>query len=288
MTKTEECNKYFVTVQVHFRSASNISVYLANTSAITPANTEVVGDNKSMFGEFSSDYIAGAARVAFLENTESGEVLKNVWIPNENIALSASTNPATLNPNSTTLERFENTVYPYGYMYVEENHVLLNPYTWEDYTNGVASVGSKSLAIPATETTESRINHATPLLTFENTDGKMQTKTLTVRIWVEGTDREADKALVGGKMNYLLNFIGIRKQTNEASLDQFTTDGDGVLKIGGADVAQDLVEYSHDGISWNPYYGVSLKKQGYTEVYVRYVETTFVAPSAPKKIVLPS
>lgn len=328
MNKPDEVSMYMITFKLYFRSATDMDVYLLNTSYVHPGNTDVGADNKSMFGNISTDFIAGAARVAFLEeitevddqgNETVREVLKNIWIPNDKIQLSYNKGKAEIKTEGSR-ETFEGTEYPYGYMYIGKDEVVkdeeaegeaaegeatelvdvvkTNPYTWKDYGNRLISIGNGSLAIPATGGEAAKANHAAPLLSFSGEGGKIEEKVLIVRIWVEGTDREADKALVGGKMNYALDFVGIKKldRQQEANKEDpenpvdilagLSLTDDKTLLYDGAKPAQGLFEYSHDGITWITYDSQALNHDKKTEVFVRYKETATHLPSAIKVLSL--
>ena len=83
-----------------------------------------------------------------------------------------------------------------------------------------------------------------------------------VRIWFEGTDREADKALNGGRVNYNLVFLGIDKtgattemQTKLSSL-VYKADGKIYLNDGQnltPATSEDNILFSTNGIDWTLY-----------------------------------
>lgn len=93
---------------IYFRASEELEIYLDPSSAIKPSfmiaeenSEDNVDMNLSNFGNFSRDYIAGAARAAFFNVTtednpetkdENEETLENklLWIPNETYKLSSS------------------------------------------------------------------------------------------------------------------------------------------------------------------------------------------------------
>ncbi|MBE6540161.1 MAG: hypothetical protein E7674_05440 [Ruminococcaceae bacterium] len=310
MSKKHEVDMYMITLKLYFRSASDMVVYLSDTSYVNPKDTNITAENKSMFGQISADFIAGAVRVAFLEqitetdengNETVSEVLKNIWVPNEKIQLSYNKGSAYINTEGT-LETFENSVYPYGYMSIqgedENAKVTASPYTWKDYAEGKVTIGTEKLAKSSSGSDPAGANCAAPLLNFTGDSGKIEEKVLIVRIWVEGTDREADKALVGGSMNYAFNFIGIKKLDRQEEsdkenpenkvniLDKLTLNSQDMLIYDGKEPGKDMFEFSYDGIAWTPYTAQVLRNANADkqEVYVRFQETEIYLPSDIKTL----
>ena len=198
---------FFMTLKLEFRSRTPMDVYLADDSCVLGVDIDKMDD---LTQSISSDLIAGAVRVGFYEQmkNEEGqvvEVLKTVWIPND------SYHVISLENGSYTFEISENEIETYGYLAPNngtlENSTYMEECTWseEAYASGAVLVGDDRLAQAATATAPSSTNNSVPLLSL---DGK-ETKVLVIRIWIEGTDREAVSTLNGGQMKYDLNFIGI-------------------------------------------------------------------------------
>ena len=90
--RAAEANQDYYETDLWFRSNEKLDINLRNDSKISPKD---INDNerKSTFGNFSEDYIAGAARVAFFNVDANGdETLNNIWIPNKNYELSNQSN----------------------------------------------------------------------------------------------------------------------------------------------------------------------------------------------------
>ncbi len=270
-----DSSHYLLTLRILFRSTENISVYLGNQSTVSPKNTEYTGADarRSMFGDFSADYIAGCSRVAFLEVDDGVETLKNVWIPNDkyHLAYEEGTDSATF---SSSGEREEN----YGYHTIDDGQVKEIHYTSEDIINGSLTIGSENLASAATQTAGPMVNGATPLLSFSGQ--ALEEKELIIRIWFEGTDREADKAFNGGQVTYNFEFLGIIKdEATEADLqkiDSLECRQDGYLYFGDENEVASGFLYSVNAIDWQQYGGVGGIKftSSDTKVYVKTLETS--------------
>ena len=123
------------------------------------------------------------------------------------------------------------------------------------------------------------INNAAPLLSFSadeiRASNGVAEKDLTIYIWIEGTDREADKATVGGKMKYKFDFIGIQKEECEYAIENIQYDATaGTLTYAvGEGVSNPVMQYSEDGINWKTYSN-KLELSAETKIfYVRIAET---------------
>lgn len=77
-------NKDYFETDLYFRSKEALNVSLMTDSVVTPKDAS---GNKSDFGDFSKDYIAGTARVGFYDTDET---LKFIWAPNPNYELTDS------------------------------------------------------------------------------------------------------------------------------------------------------------------------------------------------------
>ena len=87
-------------------------------------------------------------------------------------------------------------------------------------------------------------------------------KSLTIRIWVEGNDRETISPLLGGMFDIKLGFVGIEKEENENEVN--------VTKSGNTLSGFDsTMEYSYDHKTW---YNELTTFEDCT-IFVRYKET---------------
>ena len=210
----------FIELKVQLRSSSPMDIYFGGASSILPVYD---GDNdNNIFGKFSKDYIAGAMRVAVIDgkSAKDGE-LKMIWAPNPNYQL-------TRKDNGTYEFTTEGTIESYKYYKLDEEN---NPYLYgvsaDDYFEKKFIYGN----VGADDT---MINGSPMLstLTYQEKDDEANRRVagfwysdLVVRIWFEGTDREANQALSGGqaKMNLLFNGIQRKEvlQANEDALAAF-------------------------------------------------------------------
>jgi len=288
----ENENLYYISLRIKFRTAADTEVYLSNESYVKPKNMQVSDINKSIYGNISRDGIAGAVRVSFSEETEDKngvpiEELRNIWIPNDKYELYYQSEEAKFKETGTREAG-------YGYQYLNDGKIESYTFSDEDYySRNVTVGGAEALASPTqSDGSTARVNQAQKLLDFSSNASEsvmgIREKTLIVRIWIEGTDREADKALVGGEMSYKLHFICIDKNENPngEKLEQIELNAENkTLSIPDSTMElSEKVEYSTNGIDWTAYttsvsYG---DKNKY--IYIRFVETVADKASEVKVI----
>ena len=282
-----DSDAHYVTLKLLFRTTTAMDVYLASDSCVSPLEY-VTGDhsygrksiNSSDAEPFSCDGIVGAARVAFLEGVkENGgekKELKMLWIPNDKLELRK---PAGAGGTYSLVKGGRSELEARGYSYLKMNaEGSLEQYTItpEEYASGKVAVTpgwpesvvrsdgriettNYSTGILA-NTSTNRSNQAAPLLSFTET-GKMQIKTLYVRLWFEGTDREADSAFSGGMASYRFCFAGISKKDPQPVNLYYNSEKkslctgspeDADYNTPEAAIAENI-EYSMDGVSWSAY-----------------------------------
>lgn len=248
-------NKDYLEFEIQFKSDNPTGIFLDSDSFVYPTagndKASLIGENvlrKSSSGNFTRDLIAGSIRVSFVENDVVDEKIvpknntKLVWAPNPNYQLIKSGNTYTFDLDSN----------------VSQDYSYINPTTLKKEI-----VDNLKDNINASYSTLSA--DGDPMLTYIS--DKDDIKSITVRIWVEGNDRETDTSLKGGIFRIYLNFIGIDKGINEL-LPDTVINGNSIVGL-----TQDM-EYSIDyGNHWiNVSDELPIFNIGST-VYVRYSET---------------
>ena len=247
----------FVEMTLRFRSTSAMDVYLSGESFVSPTNPDKEGN---IFGSFSRDYIAGAARVAFIENGTT----KMVWAPNPNYQL-------TRNDNGTYT--FAADGQPETYYYTNASYRTV-AYSAEDFAASRFVTGT-------TEADTATTGKSARLFSIRPTENNYGYAELTVRIWFEGTDREASEALAGGQVKVKLKFTGIDK--SEISDQQQQTLNAVSYSGGSLNGLDEGMSVSLDGKTW--YDTASTPSlAGATKVFVRYAETASHFASAVKTL----
>lgn len=97
ISESNSSGKY-VDIDLHFRSTMEKSIYLANDSTVSPKSTT---DRKSVFGDFSKDYICAASRLAFLNEDKSN--CNFIWAPNSNYELRESSGYTKITEKKTAI-----------------------------------------------------------------------------------------------------------------------------------------------------------------------------------------
>ncbi len=310
---------YYITFEVSLKGTQDMEVYLGKNSYIHPAeDVYVPGQSgyhrKSLYGDFSADGIAGAMRVSLSDATD--DTLKQVWIPNDKYRISYD---AEGKASFTTGAIYRESSY--GYMTPTDDGTFeRKDYTIDDYFNTV-SVGNNNLATQAVyakddETTiqAPAMSNNAPMLCMLDRANDYTCK-LRVRIWIEGTDEEADKALNGGEVQYSLEFVGIPTRTditaeNQAKFETIKAHFDNVNRRyilyydannsgslngdgSGIDDNELFVEkevlYTQNGIDWYEVNSSTPADESYDQekpLYIRYRETATEHASEVKQLIL--
>ncbi len=242
-----------------FKANVNMGVLLDSDSFVVPSvgtNEDVlVGETvlrKSSYGPFSRDLIAGALRVSFTENDyiDSEYVSKTksslVWAPNKNYELIYNNGYYSFDVNSKNSQdyRYIDSSHGFEYKYIDNFRDNLNTDFDNDKANG------------------------DPVITMIDTDVNEGIRSVTVRIWVEGNDRETHDALTGGNFKLNISFMGILKKEQER-IPLVTASGKKILNFVSG------MEYSRDrGNTWTAFEEEENPQFNDGDiVYVRYSET---------------
>ena len=299
---SERPDDYFILVKLKFRTSTPMDVYLSNESDITGKNLDRLDD---LSGNASSGIIAGAIRVGFSEETHDPETettteeLKSIWIPNDRYQLVTDEKNNVL---TYDLEGEREQFYSYlspnnGTMNEETETVDLKNWTEDDFASGKILVGKDMLASNTDGVVYS--NGGKPILSFECANGHIEERVLIIRIWVEGTDREAHTNLNGGQLSYNLDFIGISKNDytaeDSAAYEEIRADATlGLCNASGEALDSSIaLDYSFNGIDWAAFdpsnttdFVTALQEKG--SVYVRMSESLYNKPTKYKKLSLSS
>lgn len=241
-----------------FKSNAPLGVFLDSDSEVIPSAGKNIEDligeivtRKSSYGDFSRDLIAGALRLSFTENDyiEGNYISKLkpslVWAPNKNYELKYNNGNYTFDINSTSTQNYQYIDSSTGFEYKHVDNLKDNLNT--DFENDFAD--------------------GDPMITKINPEFNDGIKSITVRIWVEGNDRETHDALTGGNFKLNINFMGIVKEERN-SVPSVSIINNTISPF------ESGMEYSKDfGNNWIKYNNeVPTFEQGDT-VYVRYSET---------------
>ncbi len=309
-----ERNKFYIDVVVHFRTNGSSAVYLQQTSTVKGVNMDLTDD---MSGSVPKDAIAGAVRVAFYDitsvvGTTRGDAavktliddmsddqyktaLQYIWIPNDKYQITEKTetekNDAGVGVDVTKLTFSDNGTREevYGYLAPDgTGEYTQTNWTEDDYSSGKVVVGNEGFAT-ATSTANATylaINSVNPLLDFsDDTTEGMKEKTLLIRIWVEGTDREAHTYLNSGEVQYKFDFISIDKLATTAEdntkLEGITANGSTLTYADGTEVKDGEILYSENGIDWSNYTPSIRNNGGFksSTIYIKLAETAEKRPS---------
>lgn len=199
-------NQDYFEFTVYMRSKDELSVYLSSDSAATPSSTVLTGascGNPSSYGSgdtnFSRDCVVGALRVSY-KNANN----KNyIWITNPKFHLNNTVGSATYTMTTNATESSFNT----GTGASGAEFYWNNPYVHYYYSgSNITTYSSTYTLTQITESVSEKPSGTDTLLANLTEDGDYYTGQVTFKIWIEGCDTEARRALVDGKFNLSLVF----------------------------------------------------------------------------------
>ncbi len=285
MFKLTNFDGYIIDTYIDVRSKSKMELYLGSNSRIYPTEPteENPNINESLYdGVESLGAIAGCVRVAFFEvtyderdNPVIGEPIC-VWAPNSKYELTMAGMDSSVKTDGVREPS-------YGY-YIGYNRDSIRSYSVDDCLAGKFSIAEKEALCFSTDT-GIMANAAPKLLTFEQ-EGVVQEKHMLIRIWFEGTDREARYVLNNGIVDYDFEFVGMPEKSapsdeNTAKLDALTLAENGEGYSFG-DYDSTLFIYSLDGLTWTTLgSGKQFTADDYKNgIYVKLKETYTTKESA--------
>lgn len=252
----------YIELEVAFRSVSKMNVYLSDESFIAPVDPDNSGSN--IYGKFSRDYIAGAMRVAVIDDTG----LKMLWAPNSQYQLIQNGNGTYDFKSGENGDSVPESAY-YYYGEDENGNLVQQEFSADAYAD-------KKFVVDSTGANKGYTGNSAALVSLvpESTGAHAQ-KTVRIRIWFEGTDREAHQALAGGNVNVKLKFIGISKEIDEVKqteINKITFNQESSTFTG---LSAGMV-FSTDGRNWTEYKPESpnlpVLESG-SSIYIKYPET---------------
>ena len=268
-------NKDYLDFDLWFKNDSDVSIYLDKNSSVFPEccsniNDAVLNINNtrdeiirvSNYGDFSRDLIAGAVRVAFInynynEETNTYELEDKpayIWAPNRNYEIIYKNGYYDFDIDSTNYET-------YSYM----NVINASSFKETKLTNVKDEINASYV---------SKSSSGDQRLFEIKSEGEEVKSGLKVRIWVEGTDREAVEALKGGKFKFTLSFVGFTKEENN-NIPSITVSENILIGL------DETMEYSVDnGANWISYKSGMDVTVDNRKILVRYMETDDYLASA--------
>ena len=169
----------YLEFKYYIKSNGPAALHYGEGCSIVPVDNSKLADN-----------IAGAIRVACFETT-NGKTPTNtvVWAPNSTYQYANG----SVNKKGTVESQ---------YTYAIGNSTTLKTIA----TNGNASGVSEDKNFIWGDITEQMVADMNPFLTINTNYGDKSVHEITVRIWVEGTDREAVRDLLGGQFKVYMSF----------------------------------------------------------------------------------
>lgn len=188
-------DEYYIEKTFTFESDISQDVYLSDESFLRPSD---LTKNFSDEGDFSCDYIAGALRVAFFEVTEHGYTPLCIWIPNPSIEYTGK----GVNENGSVEDYYS---YQIGTGVGDTVSIPTG-----GIMNGISNSDDGLFIWGTPEQTDVK-----PLLSFSTENNRPVRKSIMMRVWLEGTDRECVRALRNGKFKMYFKFETTGKEVSQ-------------------------------------------------------------------------
>ncbi len=193
-------NLHYISLKIAFKTSFPADIYIGKGTRVVTESAILTGEdagNKSLYGNFSRDAMVGALRMSVCVGDE-GDSDYFLWIPQPNLKLEKdASGKYYLNTNA----------YTGTSSWAGEHHFYSTDRKYSTENNCAASADAV-LAV------EDKVNGADSRTMIGSTD-KDTTCTAYLKIWIEGTDEEAVRALSGGRFKLELNFVAIEKVVTE-------------------------------------------------------------------------
>ncbi len=185
-------NAGYIDFTLEFKSDGPVDIYIGDDSQLV---AESFTSNLNGNG-VSKNYIVGSVRVGMWCVEDDSRPV--IWAPNSRFHY---------NTASKTIST-SGTVEP-SYQYATDETVA-NMVTVE--TNGAANGAADDGYFVWGDLAQVSRENMQPIITLQPEEGEEEMKTMRVRLWVEGTDREAVKDFIGGRFKIKLNFTAVAKE----------------------------------------------------------------------------
>lgn len=213
-----KANKDYIKFDLYMRSGDPYDVYLGKDAMVSPQAETRLGlsandvlNNKSAYGNFSRDLVAGAVRVSAVANAnEASHNRLFTWIPCPNIYLPVASNAEItsykgLTESYTKQSPFNGEGYdPFTHYYYKTEKADVVSSLSEDIEDDRLVTGT------ITETSQQKLASLVKASSSTYYTGKV-----TIYIWLEGCDNEARRAFVNGRFNVKL-VISAQDQPQES------------------------------------------------------------------------
>lgn len=210
---------HYISFQLFFRAKNKQSIFLDNTSAITPNAPILTGlnvTNKSSYGDYSLDCIVGAARFSVVTN-DNDHNRKLLWIPRPDIRLNTVNvmeNDAVVGHNftmSTHLPVGYDATYNHKYYAVDSTTNIpdVEP-SYFYYKSSDDTTFDPTVNVTASKKISNKYmlgkNIEIATLSGSPASDGYYYNSVICNMWIEGEDDEAKLALVGGEFTMDLCF----------------------------------------------------------------------------------
>ena len=218
----------YIELNVQISSKNQVDIYLDEESSVVPVGDGFSDHNPFAHNNFSADYISAAMRIAVIVDGN----LKTIWAPNPQYIINKNPdNGKYVLADLLGKDNGANDNLLEANNFYKDNPHLRNPEKYNYYIDNTGTIQNHIVNIDEYATkkfvmSSTKIKGDYPYLLDKNpfspilttiippSIGQDGVSDLTLRIWFEGCDREANEALAGGKVKINLKFKGENSKAN--------------------------------------------------------------------------
>lgn len=195
---TADSSLSYLSVDVYMRSKGSHKITLSSSTSVTPqykdkltGNVEDIA-NKSDMGAFSKNCIVGAVRVSTVVDNQCN----NLWIPAPNIIYNETKSGNIITRTvRTDLKKAQSKFGTFDHKYWQVDHST---------SQRIGTDTTTAENVITNDKCDYSLGANKALLTLskdESDESKFFTGMVTLNLWIDGEDKEARQAFVGGKFS---------------------------------------------------------------------------------------
>lgn len=197
-------NRDYISLEVKFRSVDPVIIYLGSgTEVVMRSENNGQPPNISEYGDFSRDAIVGALRMSVCDANEN---LKFIWIPRPDVRLNKY-DDGTYSLNSG-IEIKDYWAGVHAYYATDANKTSLSRTGCAQASGAFTATADGGTSL-TDKTLVGEANTQMEKMLVGNEYKDYYVCSAIFRIWVDGCDEEAVRALSRGEFNLKLNFVAI-------------------------------------------------------------------------------
>ena len=201
-------NRDYIYLKVIFKTEFPAAIYIGSGTAVTTDCDEKGNSftgknavNVSRYGDFSRDAIVGALRMSVSESNKEDQ-LRFLWIPRPDVELATSESGKYMLSTGLTTNNLWGGKHEFFDINRNEDFredCAVSPSVFRATAKGTDGANEKTKIGDTVYDSSMTTGESSPVYTC----------TSYIKIWIEGRDAEADRALSRGRFKFNLNFVAL-------------------------------------------------------------------------------